>query len=90
MLDRQSGFFEEQLLPKTPWKTKKMTLDILGKIMRQIVPCRMTVMDVDGIWKLSQNKPEPVRLRPADGVEAFGIGSEKAVLAALKRGAKSR
>ena len=89
-LDTQTGFFEEQLLPKTPWKTKKMTPNVLDKMMRQIVPCRMIVTGVDGTWKLSQNKPEPVRLRAADGVEVFGIGSEKAVLAVLMRGAKSR
>ena len=88
LLDRQSAFFEGQLLPKTPWTTNKMTPDVLDKMMRQIVPCRMTVTSVDGTWKLSQNKPDPVRLRAADGVEAFGIGTDLAVMAALMRGAK--
>ena len=59
----------------------------LDRMMRQIVPCRMTVTGVDGTWKLSQNKPDDVRLRAADGVEAFGVGSDLAVLAALMRGA---
>jgi transcriptional regulator len=88
LLDRQSAFFEEQLLPKTPWHTEKMTPDVLDKMLRQIVPCRMTVTGVDGTWKLSQNKPDTVRLRAAEGVEAFGIGTDLAVLAALMRGAK--
>ena len=29
MLDRQSAFFENRLLPKTPWKTDKMTPALL-------------------------------------------------------------
>jgi transcriptional regulator len=87
-LDRQSAFFENQLAPKTPWTAGKMTPDALEKMMRQIVPCRMRVTDVDGTWKLSQNKPDPVRLRAADGVAAFGIGTDLAVMAALMRGVK--
>jgi transcriptional regulator len=88
LLDRQSAFFEDQLQPKTPLTTDKMTPDVLDKMMRQIVPCRMTVTDVDGTWKLSQNKPDPVRLRAADGVNAFGIGTDLGVLSALMRGIK--
>ena len=88
LLDRQSAFFEDQLLPKPPWLTEKMTPEILEKMMRQIVPCRMTITGVDGTWKLSQNKPDDVRLRAADGVEGYGIGTEPRVMAALMRGAK--
>ena len=87
MLDRQSEHFEDQLLPKTPWKTDKMTPEVLDKMMRQIVPCRMTVQSVDGTWKLNQNKPDDVRLHAADHVDAFGLGQEVRLLAALMRGA---
>lgn len=85
MLDRQSAHFEDQLTPKAPWKTEKMTPDVLEKMMRQIVPCRMTIASVDGTWKMNQNKPDDVRLRAADGVEAFGMGSEIATLATMMR-----
>ena len=87
LLDRQSQHFEEQLAPKPPWKTAKMTPDVLDRMMRQIVPCRMEITGVDGTWKLNQNKPDDVRLRAADHVDAFGMGSETALLAALMRGA---
>ncbi|MEM8655302.1 MAG: FMN-binding negative transcriptional regulator [Pseudomonadota bacterium] len=87
MLDRQSKHFEDQLLPKTPWKTDKMTPEVLDKMMRQIVPCRMTIEAVDGTWKLNQNKPDEVRLRAADYVDAYGMGQEVRLLAALMRGA---
>lgn len=85
LLDRQSAFFENQLLPKAPWKTDKMTSDVLDKMMRQIVPCRLTIKEIDGTWKLNQNKPDAVRLRAADGVAEFGIGTDLAVLAAFMR-----
>ena len=87
LLDRQSRHFEEQLEPKPPWTTSKMTPEVLESMMRQIVPCRLTIEAVDGTWKLNQNKPDAVRLRAADHVDAFGLGIEMAMLAALMRGA---
>jgi len=87
LLDRQSKHFEDQLAPKTPWKTNKMTPDVLDRLMRQIVPCRMKIKGVDGTWKLNQNKPDEVRLRAADYMDAYGMGSEVRILAALMRGA---
>ncbi|XDA98466.1 FMN-binding negative transcriptional regulator [Sulfitobacter sp. LCG007] len=86
VLDRQSAFFERQLLPKPEWLVEKMPPDALEKMMRVIVPCRMAVTGVDGTWKLNQNKPEDVRLSAARHVEAYGLGSEIATLAALMRG----
>ena len=84
MLERQSAHFEDQL-PKPPWTTAKMTPEVLDKMMRQIVPCRMTITDVQSTFKLNQNKPDDVRLRAADGMAASGIGQETAALAALMR-----
>ena len=86
LLDRQSAFYEDRLLPKPPWKTAKMTEDVLQKMMRQIVPCRMRVTGVDGTWKLNQNKPDAVRLAAADHVAGYGFGAETDVIAALMRG----
>lgn len=83
MLDRQSAHFEALLDPKPRWTTTKMTPGVLDKMMRQIVPCRMTVTSVDGTWKLNQNKPDAVRLRAADHVKSYGQGSEISLLAAL-------
>jgi transcriptional regulator len=87
LLDRQSRFFEDQLIPKPQWNAEKMTPDVLDKLMRQIVPCRMAIASVDGTWKLNQNKPYDVRLRAADYMDAYGIGTETRQLAALMRGA---
>lgn len=85
LLDRQSAFYEERLLPKPPWRTDKMSPEALERMMRMIVPCRMQVGDIQGTWKLNQNKPDAVRLAAAEQTET-GIGSELGKLAALMRG----
>lgn len=87
LLDRQSASYEERLRPKTPWTADKMAPDALDKLLRQIVPCRMSVETVAGTWKLSQNKPDEVRLRAADEMERNGFGAKPEELAALMRGA---
>jgi transcriptional regulator len=84
MLDMQSAIYEGRLRPKTPWTTAKMTPEILEKMMRQIVPCRLSITAIDGTWKLSQNKPDAVRMRTAGAIQS-GIGSELEQLAALMR-----
>jgi transcriptional regulator len=87
VLERLSARFEAQLLPKPPWSTAKMPPDVMARLMRMIVPCRLTVETVDGTWKLGQNKAEAARLAAADAVERAGIGDGLAELAALMRGA---
>jgi transcriptional regulator len=85
MLDMQTAHFEDRLTPKPPWLTTKMTPDVLEKLMRQIVPCRLTVTQIKGTWKLSQNKPDEVRLRAADMVETSTAGIDTQSLAHLMR-----
>ncbi|MEO1138479.1 MAG: FMN-binding negative transcriptional regulator [Pseudomonadota bacterium] len=85
LLDRQSAHFEDQLLPKPPWLSTKMTSEVMERMMRQIVPCHMQVEDIHGTWKLNQNKPDEVRLRAADKVAQSGIGAHESVLAAHMR-----
>ncbi|MEM7317823.1 MAG: FMN-binding negative transcriptional regulator [Pseudomonadota bacterium] len=84
-LDRLSAHFEQELVPKPPWSADKMTADTLSRMMRMIVPCRLNIQDIDGTWKLNQNKPDEVRLRAADEVAGSAIGSELSVLARLMR-----
>ncbi len=88
MLDRLSAHFEEQLRPKKPWTTVKMPEEILGRMMRQIVPVRLAVEVIDGTWKLNQNKTDAARERAAGFVEGSGIGMERTILAGLMRGDK--
>ena len=85
LLDRQSAEAERRLLPKPPWRTGKMTPDVLERMMRQIVPFRLHVEDVQATWKLSQNKPDPVRLAAARGLAAAGLRDDAGTLAGLMR-----
>ena len=62
-----------------------MTPDVLDKMMRQIVPCRLTGTDIQSTFKLNQNKPDEVRLRAADEMAQSGIGIETNALADLMR-----
>lgn len=86
ILDRQSALFENRLLPKAPWKTGKVTDGVMERMMRAIVPCKMVLTGVDGTWKLNQNKPDDVRMRAAEHVDAYGLGADVRTLAALMRG----
>ncbi|WP_417524321.1 FMN-binding negative transcriptional regulator [Marinovum sp.] len=86
LLDRETAFFEERLLPKPPWRSEKMSPGVMDKMMRMIQPFQLEIAQIDGTWKLGQNKPAPVRQRAADGVAAYGQGQELALLAALMRG----
>jgi len=83
MLNRQSAAYEEQLLPKAPWTTEKMTPEVLEKMMRMIVPFRFTVTGIDGTWKLGQNKPDDVRVAAAQQMADHGIGSEIQAIAQM-------
>lgn len=87
LLDRQSAFFEDRLTPKVPWTMEKVSDEAKTRLMRMIMPCRLRITGVDGTWKLSQNKPDEVRIRAATHVSAQGFGAETQILAALMHGA---
>ena len=85
-LDRVSAQFEDRLAPKRPWTTGKMPEDVLERMMRQILPFRLEVQDVQGTWKLNQNKTEGARAGAAERVKGSPIGQELAALSALMSG----
>ncbi len=87
-LDRLSHVFEARLDPKPEWLTTKMPDELLERMMRSIVPARMTVTDVQGTWKLGQNKPDEVRLRAAAHVAQSAVGGDAAAVARLMRDAE--
>ncbi|WP_170411225.1 FMN-binding negative transcriptional regulator [Ruegeria atlantica] len=86
LLNRQSAFYEERLMPKPPWTTSKMSSDALDRMMRMIVPFRLRIDDIQGTWKLNQNKPDAARLRAAEHIAHNGIGSELEALQKLMSG----
>ena len=89
LLDRQSAAHESRLSPKPAWTTSKMSAGVMERMMRQIVPACLHVEGIDGTWKFSQNKADAARLRAADHVDAYGMGAETRLLAAMMRGPKN-
>lgn len=87
MLARQSAAYEAKLHPKPAWKLDKMTGDALDRMLRMILPFRLTIADVQGTWKLGQNKPESARLGAAEAMPAGGIGQELHLLSQLMKDA---
>lgn len=84
VLDLLSDDFERRLAPKPPWRAEKMDAGVRARMTRAIVPLRMSVEEVRGTWKLSQNKPDDARLAAA-AAAASGVGNELDVLAELMR-----
>ena len=82
-LDALSARFEGAL-PKRPWTLDKMDPGALEKMQRMILPARLEIAETDGTWKLSQNKPEAMRLGAAQAMEG-SLGAELAALAELMR-----
>lgn len=82
-LDRLSAAFEARLAPKPPWTAAKMADGAMERMMRAIVPFRLHVEEVQGTWKLGQNKPPEARTGAARGIAASPVGQEAAHLAAL-------
>ena len=84
MLARQSAAYEGQLNGKAPWTMDKMSDGVAARMMRMILPFRLTLASVDGTWKLNQNKDDAARLKAADHM-LDSIGSEKNTLVSLMK-----
>ena len=72
-LDDLSASFEKRMADEIPWTTAKMTPETPVKFMAMIVPITLSVARVDGARKYSQNEPEDVRLRAADGTRGAHV-----------------
>lgn len=83
LLDRLSAHFETQL-SKTPWTSDKMSSGVMDRMMRMIVPFRMTDLLIEGTWKLSQNKDNTARLGAANAI-CGGLGTDLAALSELMK-----
>ncbi|PLS23049.1 FMN-binding negative transcriptional regulator [Neptunicoccus cionae] len=85
ILNRLSAAMEMRLAPKPVWAMDKMGGGIAERMMRMIAPVAMDVTQVDGTWKLGQNKPEAVRITASGQVAEHGIGQEIGTLAGLMK-----
>lgn len=57
-IDTLSAKFENRLVPKKPWTSAKMTVARLEALKKGIVGLAMQVEDVEGSFKLNQQKSE--------------------------------
>jgi len=84
-LERLSDNFETRLTPKPVWKKEKMEPNVLNKMLRMIVPVQMAINQIEGTWKLGQNKPDEVRSAGAEEMSRNGIGLEFGQLAGMMK-----
>jgi transcriptional regulator len=85
--DALSARFEADLLPKTPWTSAKMTEGVMERMMRMILPFRLTIASIDGTWKLNQNKPAEARHAAAAALANTAGETAATTLARLMRDA---
>ncbi len=82
-LDALSAEHEGRLSPKRPWTKAKMSPPAMPRMMRAILPFRLTIETVEGTWKLSQNKPAEVRIRVGEVLSRQPGGGGNALLGKL-------
>ncbi len=82
-LQRLSDFFEKKLAPKPAWKLDKMDDHALAKMMNMIVPIALDVTEINGTWKLAQNKPEQAGISAAQNISLSTPGSQQEQIAHL-------
>jgi len=85
-LEQLVAINEARLAPKPPWTVDKNDAEATARLMRMLLPLRMTIGSVDSTWKLSQNRPAEQRLAAAAHVEHSDIGQGPADIARLMRG----
>jgi transcriptional regulator len=66
-----------------PWSIDDAPGDYIATMLRGIVGVRLTVRELDGRWKLSQNHPEANRRGVMEGLAASESAGASAVLAAM-------
>lgn len=85
ILTRLTAALEARLAPKPAWTLDKMSGGVAEKMMRQIVPVAMQVEQVDGTWKLGQNKPDDVRHAAAQALDQTGFGQNRQWVAKMMK-----
>lgn len=74
LLDDLSAQEEARLAPKPAWTRDKMSDGVFERMLRGIVGARLTVRRIEGVSKLSQNKPDADRLAAAAALGEHPIG----------------
>jgi transcriptional regulator len=83
-VDALSAEHEGRLLPKAPWVSDKMSDGVMPRMMRMILPFRLTITSVEGTWKLNQNKAADVRARAAQALAGQADPGAQAIAALMR------
>jgi transcriptional regulator len=67
--------FEAELAPKPIWRPGKMSEGVMERMMRMILPFRLTITGVEGTSKLGQNKTPEARAGVADALDPHPIAA---------------
>jgi transcriptional regulator len=84
LLDDLSAHFEAPLAPKPPWTRAKMTPARFEALLGAINGFEMRVERLEGVTKLSQNKPAEIE-RVAKALAERPDAGSKAIAALMKR-----
>jgi len=75
---------EARLLPKKPWLSSKMAEDAMPRLMRMILPFRLTITAIHGTWKLNQTKTPIARASAAAHLAAQPDPGAQAIAALMR------
>lgn len=84
LLDDLSAAFEARLAPKPPWTRAKMSPGRFEAMLGGVVAFEMAVERLEGVRKLSQNKPAEAQAALAEALAAIG-GEDAEALVRLMR-----
>ena len=73
LLDELSATFEARLAPKPPWSRAKMSPGRFEAMLGGIIAYEMSVERLEGVRKLSQNKPAAAQAGVADALDDLGV-----------------
>ncbi len=79
MVDDISALHEAKLAPKKPWTSDKMDPERLAAMLRVIVGIEMSVTNVAGTCKLSQNKSADDRAGVIEALQALPDAGDAAI-----------
>src|SRR5882757_8068390 len=86
-IETLSAKFENRLLPKKPWLSSKMTAGRLDAMKKAIVGLEMTVEEIEGSFKLNQQKSEADYAAISNALASQG-GADAGEIAGLMREAR--
>jgi len=76
---------QENRLPKAPWTTGKMPEALVEKMCKAIVGFELPITELQGKWKLSQNRGADDRTGVVEALETLGGETKLAVAASMRK-----